>query len=42
MKIIKIGKLPKKINLTVFYASDKDKIIMKDKLKKIKKKFSFW
>jgi hypothetical protein len=38
MKIMKIGKLSKKINLTIFYASDKDKTMMKNKLKKIKRK----
>jgi hypothetical protein len=37
IKIIKAGKLPKEINLTAFYASDKDKIMMKNKLKKMRK-----
>jgi hypothetical protein len=36
IKIIKIGKLLKEINLTAFYASDKDKIIIENKLKKMK------
>jgi hypothetical protein len=37
IKIMEIGKLPKEINLTAFYASDKDKIMMKNKLKKMRK-----
>jgi hypothetical protein len=37
MKIMEIGKLSKEINLTTFYASDKDKTIIEDKLKKRKK-----
>jgi hypothetical protein len=36
IKIMKIGKLSKETNLTAFYALDKDKTIMKDKLKKMK------
>jgi hypothetical protein len=38
IKIIKIGKLSKEINLTAFYISDKDKTVMENKLKKIRKK----
>jgi hypothetical protein len=34
MKIMEIEKLPKEINLTTFYASDKNKTVMKNKLKK--------
>jgi uncharacterized Ntn-hydrolase superfamily protein len=41
MKIMEIGKLPKEINLTTFYTSNKDKIMVKNKLKKIKKKAQF-
>jgi hypothetical protein len=38
MKIIKTGKLSKKIDLTTFYASDKDKTVIKNKLKKMREK----
>jgi hypothetical protein len=38
MKVIEIGKLSKEINFSAFYASDKDKTVIKDKLKKMKKK----
>jgi hypothetical protein len=41
MKIIKVGKLSKKTDLTAFYASDKDKIIIENKLKKIKEGIQF-
>jgi hypothetical protein len=41
MKIIKIEKLSKKINLTAFYVSDKDKTMIKIKLKKIKERIQF-
>jgi hypothetical protein len=41
MKIMKIGKLSKEIDLTTFYVSDKDKIIIKNKLKKIKRGAQF-
>jgi hypothetical protein len=37
MKIMEIGKLPKEIDLTVFYVSDKNKIIIENKFKKIRK-----
>jgi hypothetical protein len=37
IKTIKTGKLPKKTNLTAFYASDKNKTIIENKIKKIKK-----
>jgi hypothetical protein len=36
MKIIEIGKLSKKINLATFYASNKDKTMIENKLKKMK------
>jgi hypothetical protein len=38
MKIIEIGKLSKETDLTAFYASNKDKIVMENKLKKIREK----
>jgi hypothetical protein len=38
MKIMEIGKLSKKTNLTAFYALNKDKTVVKDKLKKMKKR----
>jgi hypothetical protein len=38
MKTIKIGKLSKEIDLTAFYVSDKDKTVIKNKFKKMKKK----
>jgi hypothetical protein len=38
MKIMEAGKLSKKIDLAAFYASDKDKIVIKDKLKKMRRK----
>jgi hypothetical protein len=41
IKIMEIGKLPKEIDLTVFYTSDKDKTIVKNKLKKMKKGIQF-
>jgi hypothetical protein len=41
IKAIKIGKLSKKINLTVFYASDKDKTMIENKLKKIREEAQF-
>jgi hypothetical protein len=34
IKIIEIGKLSKETDLTAFYTSDKDKTVMKNKLKK--------
>jgi hypothetical protein len=37
MKVMKIGKLPKKTDLTIFYASNKNKTAVKDKLKNKKK-----
>jgi hypothetical protein len=41
MKIIKIGKLSKETDLTAFYASDKDKTVIEDKLKKMRKEIQF-
>jgi hypothetical protein len=41
MKIIEIGKLLKEINLTAFYASDRDKTMIKNKLKKIREGIQF-
>jgi hypothetical protein len=41
IKIMKIGKLPKEIDLTAFYASNKDKTMMENKLKKMKKGIQF-
>jgi hypothetical protein len=41
IKIMKIGKLSKETDLTTFYVSDKDKIVMKDKLKKIREGIQF-
>jgi hypothetical protein len=38
---MKIGKLSKKIDLTIFYTSDKDKTMIEDKLKKMKKEIQF-
>jgi hypothetical protein len=37
MKIMETEKLPKEIDLTTFYVSDKNKIIVEDKLKKMRK-----
>jgi hypothetical protein len=36
MKVMEIGKLSKEIDLAVFYILDKDKILMEDKLKKMR------
>jgi hypothetical protein len=41
IKIIKAGKLPKEINLTAFYVSDKNKIIIENKLKKMRERIQF-
>jgi hypothetical protein len=41
MKVMKTGKLPKEINLTIFYISDKNKTVIENKLKKIKKRIQF-
>jgi hypothetical protein len=41
MKIIEIGKLSKEIDLAAFYILNKNKIVVKDKLKKIRKKTQF-
>jgi hypothetical protein len=41
MKIMKIGKLPKKTDLAAFYASDKNKIGMENKLKKMRENSAF-
>jgi hypothetical protein len=40
MKVIEIGKLPKKINLAAFYTSNKDKTIIENKIKINKKENS--
>jgi hypothetical protein len=41
MKVMEIGKLSKEIDLAIFYASNKDKTVMEDKLKKIRKGTQF-
>jgi hypothetical protein len=41
IKIMEIGKLSKEINLTAFYVSDKNKIMVKNKLKKMRKGIQF-
>jgi hypothetical protein len=38
LKIIETGKLPKETDLAAFYASDKNKIMIENKLKKTRKK----
>jgi hypothetical protein len=41
MKAIKIGKLSKETDLTIFYVLNKNKTVIKNKLKKIKKETQF-
>jgi hypothetical protein len=41
IKVMEIGKLSKEIDLTAFYALDKDKTMMENKLKKMRKGIQF-
>jgi hypothetical protein len=41
MKVMEILKLPKEIDLTAFYISGKDKTVVENKLKKMRKEAQF-